>query len=317
MGCIMYVLIAITMVVVVLFGCVIIHQRGAFGVAHFDLPGNARSLTQWNGQQTGSTFFFVYANTLTHQRMPVGSLRYTQNTQMEKRTIKFLTAIIVMVFPLMAHAQDIIVKKDGGTLATKVIEVGQSEVKYKKFNHQDGPTYTILKADVNYINYENGEKESFGPAAIKPQQSVVVSQEAQSVSDATLLKEFSQGVYDKKAKRLKTTAFIGGGVFLAGAVVTYILYNNDKWEDDYDVYDTPALKYASFGCFVACAGWTTGFLLAAKRQRNKAMYANTAVPIMQMELAGGKESALSASVNMMRDNISRQQTLGLGMNFKF
>ena len=274
------------------------------------------ALHSGTGSSLGSTFFRM----CQHINI-IGCLSGVEATQeknyMKKRTIKFLTAIVAMAFPFMAHAQDVIVKTDGNTIATKVIEVGQSEIKYKKFNHQDGPTYTILKTDVSYINYENGERESFGAAATKPQQSVVVLQDAQNVSDAALLKEFSS-VYTKKAKRLKTTAFIGGGVFLAGAVVMYILYNDSKVEDrSYTWFQSPEFKYISIGCLAAGAAWTTGFLLAAKRQKNKAIYANTSVPVVQMELASGKNSALSASVNMMRDNISRQQALGLGMNFNF
>ena len=41
-----------------LMGWLYIHLRGAFSVARFDLSGNARSLTQWNEWQSGSTFLF-------------------------------------------------------------------------------------------------------------------------------------------------------------------------------------------------------------------------------------------------------------------
>ena len=50
-----------------------------------------------------------------------------------------------MLFVLFAattvYSQDIIVKKDGSTIISKVLEVGTSEIKYKKVSNQDGPTY--------------------------------------------------------------------------------------------------------------------------------------------------------------------------------
>ena len=38
--------------------------RGAFGVARFDNPGNAKALTRGTSDRTGSTFSFVYINHL-------------------------------------------------------------------------------------------------------------------------------------------------------------------------------------------------------------------------------------------------------------
>lgn len=64
------------------------------------------------------------------------------------------------MFSFIAHAQDVIVKKDGNTITSKVTEITSSEIKYKKFSNQNGPTYTINKNEVNYINYENGERET-------------------------------------------------------------------------------------------------------------------------------------------------------------
>ena len=75
------------------------------------------------------------------------------------RIIKFLSVVVLAMFSVIAHAQDVIVKKDGNTITSKVTEITSSEIKYKKFSNQNGPTYTIGKNEVNYINYENGERE--------------------------------------------------------------------------------------------------------------------------------------------------------------
>lgn len=75
---------------------------------------------------------------------------------------------ILLLLPLMAvdvHAQDIIVKKDGNTIVSKVLEVNAADVKYKKYSNLDGPTYTISKAELLSINYKNGDRDLFEDTA--------------------------------------------------------------------------------------------------------------------------------------------------------
>lgn len=59
-------------------------------------------------------------------------------------------------------AQDTIYLKNQETyIITKIIEVTSTEVKYKKFDYQDGPTYTVNKQDLNKIVYKNGDVEMY------------------------------------------------------------------------------------------------------------------------------------------------------------
>ena len=72
--------------------------------------------------------------------------------------------ILLLMMWLMAGyamAQDVIVKKDGSTILSKVLEITQTELKYKKFNNPNGPTYTVFISDLQAVNYENGEKVNF------------------------------------------------------------------------------------------------------------------------------------------------------------
>lgn len=73
---------------------------------------------------------------------------------------KFLT-ILLSAFFLAANAQDVIVKQDGSTILSKVLEIGTSEIKYKKWDNLEGPTYTINIKDIQTLNYQNGTKETF------------------------------------------------------------------------------------------------------------------------------------------------------------
>ena len=69
--------------------------------------------------------------------------------------------LLVLFATIGVHAQDVILKKDGSTIICKVLEVGVSEIKYKKVDKLEGPNYSILRTEVQAINYENGEKDVF------------------------------------------------------------------------------------------------------------------------------------------------------------
>jgi hypothetical protein len=51
--------------------------------------------------------------------------------------------------------------RSGENILVKVIEVGTTEVKYKKLDNLNGPVFSILKSDLLIIKYENGTKEDF------------------------------------------------------------------------------------------------------------------------------------------------------------
>lgn len=54
---------------------------------------------------------------------------------------------------------DVITFKTGVEVEVKVLEINQSEIKYKKCNNQNGPTFSINKSDVFTIKYSNGTKD--------------------------------------------------------------------------------------------------------------------------------------------------------------
>ena len=69
--------------------------------------------------------------------------------------------VLLSFVSMNVSAQDVIVKKDGSTILSKVLEVNQNDIKYKKYSNQNGPTYTISKAELMSINYEGGDKDVF------------------------------------------------------------------------------------------------------------------------------------------------------------
>jgi len=74
---------------------------------------------------------------------------------------KLLLLLPLIAITSIAFSQDNIVLKNGDEINAKISEVGESYIKYRKFNNQDGPIYTKSKDEIFYIKYSNGEKEMF------------------------------------------------------------------------------------------------------------------------------------------------------------
>ncbi len=72
-----------------------------------------------------------------------------------------LGAFTCLLCPAGSFAQDKIQKTDKTVIEAKVVEIGATDIKYKKFSNPDGPTYIIPRKDVSVIVYENGEKEVY------------------------------------------------------------------------------------------------------------------------------------------------------------
>ena len=73
----------------------------------------------------------------------------------------FLLFLFACVTLQAQNKGDIIYKKDGTTVAAKVLEITPTEIKYKKISNPDGPTYAILKSEAVKIVYANGEVENY------------------------------------------------------------------------------------------------------------------------------------------------------------
>ena len=60
------------------------------------------------------------------------------------------------------YSQDTIyVKNEKEPIISKIIEINSSEVKYKKFNYQDGALFIIEKNEIERINCKNGDTQTF------------------------------------------------------------------------------------------------------------------------------------------------------------
>lgn len=56
---------------------------------------------------------------------------------------------------------DNMLMRSGEEISVKVIEIGTTEIKYKKCDNLEGPTISVLKKNVFMITYPNGSKDVF------------------------------------------------------------------------------------------------------------------------------------------------------------
>jgi len=76
-----------------------------------------------------------------------------------KRIVYFI--LTLGLFTTSIYSQDVITKKTGDDIISKISEITQTEIKYKKFDNLQGPTFSILKSEVLMVRYENGTKDIF------------------------------------------------------------------------------------------------------------------------------------------------------------
>ena len=74
---------------------------------------------------------------------------------------KFLLFFAVLTY-LSAMAQDIIVTNKAERIEALITEVSSTEIRYKKWNYQDGPVFVAQTSDLSAIIYKNGEVQVFG-----------------------------------------------------------------------------------------------------------------------------------------------------------
>ena len=94
---------------------------------------------------------------------------------MKRSILIFLVAFSISKLCL---SQDVITLKSGEQIRSKILEIGQTEIKYKKFDNQNGPLYVVAKTDISNIQYENGTKDLFNPeqAKAEPDKTNVVTE---------------------------------------------------------------------------------------------------------------------------------------------
>lgn len=72
-----------------------------------------------------------------------------------------ITLIAFTFISYLGFSQDIIIRKNGSEIKSKVTEISESAIKYKKWDNIEGPVYSIQISLVSMIKYVNGQQEVF------------------------------------------------------------------------------------------------------------------------------------------------------------
>ena len=75
------------------------------------------------------------------------------------KNVKIISLLILNLTSISIYAQDVITLRNGEEIKAKVTEINSSEIKYRRFENLEGPTIIVSRADVFFINYENGTRQ--------------------------------------------------------------------------------------------------------------------------------------------------------------
>lgn len=131
---------------------------------------------------------------------------------------KIKTLVCLMALAITCSSQDLITKKDGTDIKAKIVEIGFTDIKYKNWDNQNGPSILMLKSDILIVRYQNGQKEIFNAATT--QSAAVTPTIAAQPVNYKLLGQADAERYFKGYRGARTIAFWGSVV--AGPIIGVI-----------------------------------------------------------------------------------------------
>lgn len=192
-----------------------------------------------------------------------------------------------------ASAQDIITKTDGSQIDGKVEEITETKIRYRKALNPLGPLYTLSVSSVANILFENGTTEEF----TTPHQSINANQ-----TSAELF---------AKSHMYKSIGWIGFGTMTAlGITIGSTLWCASGMGAFFVITACPLILCGS----VWCLGWNLGANSLARRAMRAATYS---APLISNEVARFGDKTLMAGVNLMGNQMTRTQGLGLSFSLTF
>lgn len=250
---------------------------------------------------------------------------------------RFILSLVAIVITSVCFAQDILVKKDGSTIKTKIIKVDKSVVEYKKYENPSGPTYTINTKDLQCINYENGTKDTFVSSNYNP--NIVTNETATQFSnDQDLLniyknrnkKVVTPEMIFKKGKRIKTAGYAVCGTLVAAGIVSIIIgmskekYRENLWAGNNEIihnksYDKDRNMYFYAGLSAMTVGAAVGIPLIMKGSslQNKNRGQMQAVSAISQDINFSNGTCLNVGIDVLSNSLSYVKTPALGVRYNF
>lgn len=257
----------------------------------------------------------------------------------------FLLMMTFFMSVMAVSAQDLITKKSGEDIEAKVLEIDDSNIKYRLASEPDGVTYTISKSDVLMIRYASGRNEVFNETVTGPYHSgrmpvdgIVPGMKYKQLKKIYNYKDYIPGTVEKHRKPggCGVASFfipglgqliegeVGRGLgWFGGAVLSSVLFTVGLQELSYiveydemdDVYDLGEFGPQHLAVILGAVGsitipiWSTVDAVRIAKVQN----------LYYSDLKQQKKYSieLHPSVDYMRTASGVQPTAGLALSLKF
>ena len=248
----------------------------------------------------------------------------TQNN-LNKRVV--ILCLIVLCFA-NNKAQDKLTLNNGDEVNAKVLEITDSEIKFKKSDNLTGPTRVINKSDVFSIKYENGTKDFFGFTPKSPEEHntttgyETVSKETKSNPQ---INKFDTDTSDfaKKRRKLFSGPRIGFTYISSGTSADYLaregkqnLISQFGWQFEGRLFTVengmsgiiefiPLIGGVDQGMFIPSANLLIGLREGSKRSYEFAMGPNfSVVPDYLGRYKGSIGMVIAAGTSFKKGNVN-------------
>ncbi|MFN8276262.1 MAG: hypothetical protein U0T84_02160 [Chitinophagales bacterium] len=147
--------------------------------------------------------------------------------------MKQLLAICVFTcFGISTNAQDTLRLLNGNTILAKVSEVNIDNIKYRRFDVQDGPVYTVRKSEIKSICYGNGVCDEFNKSGGSSSEVQIIRFESNTVTDsARYMRYYREDLRKGIALTVIGPTFLVAGASLLAVGVTRNIANGNTFED--------------------------------------------------------------------------------------
>ncbi len=212
--------------------------------------------------------------------------------------------ILSLCLSSLIYAQDVIVLNDGSSIISKVVEVGSTDVKYKRWSNLEGPTYTLKITEILSVNYQNGEKESFSERSQQIQE-----EELSSLMSSNQIKTEINSANRLEKEKLLASArnlniianVVTWGGLISSIVGGILVEEGSTWIIVGGILGTIA---------------TSAIIETFASNYESAANAINTTSIYQYDIELGN-SVLSPSINLMSDNNAHQKVFGIGVKYSF
>lgn len=247
------------------------------------------------------------------------------------------TLIVLLAAVTQASAQDVLMFLNGNEEEVKITEVSSSEVKYKRMNNLEGPTFSTLKSELFMIKYANGDKEMIAAQTAEPapaqqeeyttyddvqtttnsgsglSSAVIVTDEPTSTSPTNVDKwgrteAENRGLYKKKIVKGAVVLGVGGAMAIPGVVLFGLATRYDAAGGVTQVADT----YRIAGALLTVGG-AAMIIAGAAVMGSSAKYKKRA-----NQLANGTARLTPTLLNDTHfSGVNVKSNLGYGVSFSY